>query len=200
MRALLVGLMLLGLTPWSRPAAADEYKLDGGHTYIGFAVKHFGLTTVRGNFRRFSGTITFDSTAIENTVVEVTIASSSLFSGNGERDDALMGPMFLDVKNFPLIGFKSTKVARRGDQIIVAGNLTIHGITRPVEFPVDFTAPIAAPQNGGKLTLGAEGRLTINRQDYGINFSKVMDNGAVFVGNEVKIEINTEAIRSGPAS
>lgn len=175
----------------------DEYKLDPGHTYIGFAVKHFGLTTVRGNFKRFSGTIRYDSTAVEKSSVDILIAAASLTTGNGERDDALMGPHFLDVKKFPSIGFKSTGVVSRGGQLVVAGQLTIHGTTHVVELPLDFVAPVKAPQNDGKLTLGAEGQLTINRKLYGVSFHQVMDNGALFVGDDVRIEITAEAINTG---
>ena len=198
--ALAAGFALLPVGAARRPVAPrDLYELDRGHTRIGFAVKHFALTTVRGHFAKFTGTVRYDAAAPERTRVDVTIDAASLETDNAERDAALRGPTFLDVAKYPTITFRSDTVARRGAELVTIGDLTIHGTTRRVELPLAFVPPVKAPHNRGKLTLGAEGALTIDRKAYGVNFHKVMDNGSLFVADEVRIEISAQAIHAGPA-
>jgi polyisoprenoid-binding protein YceI len=193
-RCLLVTAALL-FGPASIAVAQERYDLDEGHTEITFGVKHFGLSTVKGRFTKVKGTILYDATDVAKSKVDVLITVTSLDSHNGKRDDALLSPQFLDAARYPVIGFKSTAIRQSGAEVLMVGDLTIRGVTRSVEMPVEFVKPFRAPHNNGALTLGAATSLVIDRRDFGLTFDQVMDGNIPFVGNDVKIDINMQAIR-----
>jgi|SRR5215472_2122656 len=190
-------LWLVVLTVAGSAWAADEYKIDPVHSTVGFAVKHMVVSTVHGRFTDFSGSIFFDDKDASKSSVDVTIKSTSINTDNGNRDNDLRSPNFLDAGKFPEINFKSKSVEKKGDGFVAHGTLTIHGVAKDVDLPFTLTGPLGTPR--GKI-LGAEAGLNINRQDYGVVWSKTLAGGELIVANDVKIELNVEAHQSQPAA
>ncbi len=171
--------------------AADTYVLDAAHSNVGFAVKHLVISTVSGHFSDVSGEIQYDEADIMKSSVSVTIKTSSINTNNGKRDDHLRSADFFDAENNPEITFKSNSIEKEGDGTVAVGTLTIKGVSKEVRLPFEITGKIKDMSGNNKI--GVEGSLTINRQDYGVSWSKTMDNGGLVVGNVVKISFSVEA-------
>ena len=191
-----VAFSLLGLIFLSATAlAADEFKIDPGHSRVGFSVRHMTISNVHGRFNDFSGTVLFDPDPSKCSV-NVTIKTASVNTENPNRDNDLRSPNFFDVQKYPEITFQSKSVEKKGDSWVAHGTLTIHGVSKDVDLPFTLSGPV---NMGRAKRFGAEAGLTINRQDYGLTYSKTLDNGGLLVGNEVKIEITVEA-QQAPAA
>jgi polyisoprenoid-binding protein YceI len=182
---LFLGLALLATSAF----AADEYKIDPNHSRVGFAVNHMVINTVHGRFNDFSGSILLDEKDIGKSSVNVTIKTASINTDNTQRDNHLRSADFLDAANHPEITFKSKSVEKKGNDYVAHGTLTIRNVSKDVDLVFQLKGPI----NVGKNLLGAEASLTINRQDFGVSWSKALDKGQLVVSNDVKIEINVEA-------
>ncbi|MDA2932176.1 YceI family protein [Nitrospinae bacterium AH-259-F20] len=174
--------------------SADRYKIDPVHTFVGFAVRHLVISKVRGQFNEFSGTILYDEDDITKSSVAITIKAASIDTRHAKRDSDLRSPDFLDVKRFPTITFRSSRVEKRGEGYVAVGTLTIHGVPREVELPFTLLGTVRDPW--GNTRIGVEAALTINRKDFGIVWDGRMDNGGLVVGNKVEITIAAEAIKS----
>jgi polyisoprenoid-binding protein YceI len=185
--------LLTGLLLASAAAAADRYEIDPVHTEVGFSVKHLVINNVRGKFNDFSGTILYDENDITKSSVQVSIKAASIDTGVKDRDNDLRSPNFFDVAKYPKLTFQSRSIEKRGDGYVAVGTLTMHGIAKEIALPFTLNGKIKDPW--GSERVGFEAGLTINRQDWGINYSKVMDNGGLMVGNDVKIELNVEAVK-----
>ena len=173
--------------------AADQYQIDPVHTLIGFSVRHLVINNVKGKFGEFSGTIVYDENDITKSSVEVTVRTASINTGVNQRDDDLRSPNFLEVAKYPEMTFRSSRIERHGDAYVAVGTLTLHGVSKEVTVPFTLFGKVKDPW--GNERIGVEASLTIDRRDWGINFSKTMDNGGLIVGNEVKIDLNVEAIK-----
>lgn len=173
--------------------AADTYKTDPAHSAVTFAVKHMMLATVKGKFDEFEGTIVYDEEDITKSSVTFTIKAASINTGNESRDKDLRGANFFEVEKYPEITFKSKQIVKEGDGYVAIGDLTMHGVTKEVKIPFTFLGKVKDPW--GNTRIGVEGSLTLNRQDYGISYSRTLDNGGLVVGNEVKVEFSIEAIK-----
>lgn len=180
-------------------AAPETFAIDPAHTASQFAVKHMVVSTVRGAFGKTTGTVVFDQADASKDRVEATIDAATLTTRNEKRDSDVKGPDFLDVAKYPTITFKSTRVEPAGEgKLKVTGNLTIHGVTKPAVLDVQGpAAPLKDPW--GKERIGASATTKINRKDFGINFSKTLDNGGAVLGDELDITIDLEAVKQGPA-
>lgn len=190
--------LLLGVFTLSASAlAADEYKIDPVHSAVAFSVKHMVVNTVHGRFNDFTGTILLDEKDPSKSSVDVSIKTASVNTDNTQRDGHLKSADFLDAAKYPEITFKSNSVEKKADGFVAHGTLTIRGVSKNVDLPFKLNGPINAM--GGKL-LGAEASLTINRQDYGVSWSKTLDGGSLVVSNDVKIDINVEAKPPKPAA
>lgn len=183
---LLAGLLLL----CGSAMAADQYKIDPVHSNVGFAVKHMVVNTVHGRFNDWSGEIIYDDKDPAKSSVNVTIKTASINTENSDRDTHLKSPDFLDVQKFPEISFQSKSVDKQSDGFVAHGVLTIRGVSKNVDLPFKINGPIKV---GDSNLLGAEASLTINRQDYGVAWSKSLAPGELVVANDVKIDINVEA-------
>jgi polyisoprenoid-binding protein YceI len=171
--------------------AAETYQFDKAHTTVGFQVRHI-FTMVGGKFGDFAGTIEVDRAKPESSSVEFTIQAKSIDTNEPKRDAHLRSADFFDVQNQPTISFKSTSVKANGkDSWLVSGNLTMHGVTKPVTLPVAFLGEGKDPWGNEKM--GFEVSLTLNRTDYGLNWNKALDTGGFLLGDEVKVEIAVEA-------
>ncbi|HVN28811.1 MAG TPA: YceI family protein [Candidatus Binataceae bacterium] len=175
-------------------ATAATWDLDPAHTNISFSVKHMMLSNVTGSFDKFSGTITANDDDPKSVAIEVTIDASSVDTHNEKRDGHLKSPDFFDVAKYPTITFKSAKIEPDGDnKWKVTGDLTMHGVTKPVTLEV--TGPTPEVNVMGAPHRAAEATTTINRQDFGVAFNKTLDNGGLVVGNDVAITINVDAAK-----
>jgi len=181
----------LGVTlALSSPALADTYTIDRNHSEAAFQVRHI-LTKVRGTFRDFAGTISFDKAKPENSSVEFRIKTASIDTGVQKRDDHLRSPDFFDAATHPEIVFKSTKVvAKGGNKFDVTGDFTMHGVTKPITLPVTF---LGEQKFGKGAKAGFETAVTLNRKDYGLLWNRALESGGVMVGDDVEIAINIEA-------
>ena len=183
------------LVAFTLPAtAADSYKLDASHSSVEFSVKHMLISNVKGAFDKFEAVIAYDPDNIENSSVEVTIAVESIDTKNEKRDDHLRSADFFDSENHPSITFKSKKIVKKGDGYVAAGTLTMRGVSKEIELPFVLNGPVANPW--GQTVIGIEIEYELDRQDYGLNWNKTMDNGGLVVSDDVKIEINLEAVKS----
>lgn len=173
------------------PALASEWTLDPAHTAAQFSVKHLMVSTVRGQFQKVSGSVHLDDKDITKSSLEVTIDATSIFTREAKRDAHLKSPDFFDVEKFPTLTFKSTKVEKSGDKLLVTGDLTIRGVTKPVTLTVEGPTPaVKGPWGNTARGVSATGKL--NRKDFGLNWNKALEAGGVLVGDEVQLFIDAE--------
>jgi polyisoprenoid-binding protein YceI len=170
---------------------AGTYVIDLSHTHAGFAVKHFGLAKVRGEFGEVEGTVVIADEPTASSVT-ATINAASFNSRDEARDAHVKGADFLDVENFPTLTFTSTNVKPDGDDWIVAGDLTIKGITRSVELSTEFEGAITDPYGLQRIAFSAS--TEIDRTDFGLDFNAALETGGLIVGKNVKITLEVEAI------
>ena len=196
-RIAILASMALGL---SLPAAAaNTWQIDPQHSSAQFAVRHLGLSTVRGAFSKLSGTLLLDDQDITKSTIEVSIDVNTVDTREPDRDKDLRSERFFDVAHFPTMTFKSRKVEQVAPgKLRVTGDLTIHGTTKEVVLDVDgLTAPAKDPW--GNQRIAASATTKINRQDYGVKWNAKLDNGGVVVGDDVNITIDVEMIQKGAA-
>ncbi len=184
-------LLVLGVLFSFNVHAADEYILDNAHSQIGFSVKHLMVSTTKGFFGDYTGSITFDPADLKAFKAEAVIQSKSINTSNEKRDEHLRAADFFDVAQFPTITFTSKSLTGDKGKYTLVGDLTMHGVTKEVSFPVEIAGPVKSPF--GDIAIGLSGSLTINRQDYGVKWNKNLDNGGLAVGDEVVINVDLEA-------
>ena len=172
---------------------ADKFDFDPMHTQIGFAVKHLVISTVRGQFREFTGTIQYDPTDLTKSSVSVTIKTASINTQVEMRDNDLRSPNFFDAPKYPEITFQSTRIEKKGDGFVAIGTLNMHGVSKEVALPFTMSSKIKDPW--GKERFAVEGTLTIDRRDWGLTWDQRLDGGGLVVGNEIKIELSVEAVK-----
>jgi len=194
----LLGILLLsGATA---VVAADRYKIDSSHSTVGFSVSHMVLSKTRGTFGDYTGDISWDSNPAKTSISGV-VRVNSIDTRNADRDAHLRSPDFFDVATYPEIRFVS-KTIKKGKKASapyeVEGVLTLKGVSKPVKFPLLVSKPIKDPWGNTRVHFNA--KFTINRRDFGMNFSKVMDNGGLVVGNDVEIELDVEGIQDKSVS
>jgi polyisoprenoid-binding protein YceI len=176
-------------------ARAETWTIDPVHSSIDFSVRHMMLSNVTGEFDKFAGTISANGADPNSLAIDVTIDAASVDTHTEKRDNDLRSPNFLDVAKYPTITFKSTKVEAAGqNRWKVTGDLTLHGVTKPVV--LDVTGPTPEVKAMGKIHRAASATTTIDRRDFGLTFNKTLDNGGLVVGNEVTITINVDAAKN----
>ena len=171
---------------------SGAWSVDPGHTLIGFSVLHLGVSKTRGKFNEFSGEASVDAKNPAKSFVNFTIQATSVDTNLKARDEHLRGADFFDVKKFPTITFKSSKIAKRGSGYVATGNLTMHGVTRPISFPFTITGPQKGMQK--ELRGGIQAKLKINRKDFGLKWNALVE-GSQAVGDIVDIDIDLEAVK-----
>ncbi|HEV2169891.1 MAG TPA: YceI family protein [Candidatus Binatus sp.] len=176
-------------------AHADTWQIDPAHTNVEFTVRHMMISNVKGQFEKTSGTIAADGNDPASAKIDATIDASSINTRVEKRDMHLKSPDFLDVAKYPTITFKSTKVEADGqNKWKVTGDLTLHGVTKPVVLEVESSGPpIHDPM--GNTRAGASATTKINRSDFGLTWNKALESGGVMVGDEIAISIDVEAIK-----
>ena len=174
------------------PVAANEFTIDSVHSSVGFAVDHMVVSTVRGSFGDFGGTIYLNDEDLTKSSVEVSIDAASIDTANEQRDTHLRSADFFDVENHPQITFISGSVKKVGDSYVAVGNLTIRGNTRLVELPFTVKGPIGDPWGNRRIGVQIE-PITIDRKEFGLMWSKALETGGLVVGDEVTIELAVAA-------
>lgn len=184
-RTLAVLAVALGFATFAA-AQVQTWQIDPAHSKPQFAVRHLGISTVRGSFQKVTGTVQYDPGDVTKTVVEATIDTTSVDTGNDSRDNDLRGANYFDVQKFPAMTFKSKRAEAAGQgQIKLTGDLTIKGVTKEVVLMVDGpSAPITDPRGGKHM--GAEAATKVSRHDFGVN------GGGALIGDEIKITIDVE--------
>ncbi|BDG03007.1 YceI family protein [Anaeromyxobacter oryzae] len=187
---------LAAVLPALALAGQGAYNLDPSHSTAGFAVKHLVISTVRGEFRTFSGVVKLDDADVTRSTVEATIDVNSLDTHVADRDAHLKSPDFFDVAKYPTITFKSTKVAKAGkDGLTVTGDLTLHGVTRPVTLDVKASPEVKGMY--GETRRGFAATTKIDRKDFGLTWNKLVEAGPA-VGDEVTIALDLEVVKDQP--
>ncbi|MDZ4379785.1 MAG: YceI family protein [Parvibaculum sp.] len=168
--------------------AADTWKIDTSHVYVGFEVNHLGFSTTYGRFNDVSGTIAFDEENPEKSAVEVKIDPASVDTGHKERDEHIRGKDFFNVEAFPEMSFKSTSIELTGEETgTITGDLTMHGVTKPVTLDARLTMKGDHPMQKGLTAMGFNATASLKRSDYGIEAYVPM------IGDELPITISFEA-------
>ncbi len=176
-----------------------SYTIDPTHSRVGFVARHAMVAKVRGSFNEFAGTGYLDAENPAASRVELTIQAASIDTRNADRDAHLRSNDFFDMENHPEIRFVSTAVERvEADNYRVNGDLTIKGVTKPVTVDVEFTGTALDPF--GNQRVGFEGKTTVNRSDWGINWNAALEAGGVLLGEKVVLEFEIAAIRTPDAA
>ena len=170
------------------------WKMDTAHSKLGFSVKHMVIAEVEGRFKDFNINVEAGEDFTDNEI-EVVIKAGSLDTGNNDRDNHLKSPDFFDVVNYQDIKFKSTSLEKTNDEEFkLNGDLTIKGITKPIELEVTYGGKIKDPWGNERVGFQITGKL--NRFDYDLKWNSLMETGGAVVGRIVKLNCNVELIKS----
>ena len=173
-------------------AAPTTWTIDPNHSNVTFTIRHF-FSKVTGSFTKFSGTVVYDPANAAASSAKAEIDAASITTANERRDGHLKSPDFFDVAKFPTLTFESTKVTGNGSKLKIEGNLTMHGVTKPVTLEGEFLGAGAAM--GGQRA-GFEASTKVDRKDFGIVWNKVVDQGTM-LGDDVEIRLAVEGVNEG---
>jgi polyisoprenoid-binding protein YceI len=175
----------------SQQVPAGTYAVDPSHSSVGFEVRHMGIATVRGAFRRFQGTI--DATG-DQPVLNGTVEAASVDTGDENRDGHLTAPDFFDAEQYPEIEFHTTSIDEAGDgQIRLTGEITIKGVTEPLELTGTALDGGADPWGNDRVGFEVEG--VIDRRKFDLAWNQTLPNGNLLVSNEVKLLVSVSAVK-----
>lgn len=199
MKHLLSFLLVFGLAFTTALAGGDDdkkkrttYDLDRSHSSVGFSIKHLAISTVRGNFGEFTTDISMEGDDVTTLQASATIQAASIDTDNEKRDEHLRSADFFETETYPTITFTSKEVKNvDGVNFTLVGDLTMHGVTKEIELDAEILGP-ATLMGTQRVGFSAEGE--INRKDYGLTWSRVVEAGALVVGEEVKLIIEVEAV------
>lgn len=166
-----------------------QWAFDTAHSQIQFAVKHMAISTVRGTFPAFEGTIEDDNGTVKQVSVDIDVASLS--TGNEQRDAHLKSADFFDVENFPKATFRLSAFTRSGDDVTADGELTIRGVTRPITLVGEVGGPAKDPWGNEKVSASLTTKFS--RKDFGLTWNVALEAGGVLVSDEVKMSIEVQA-------
>ncbi len=173
------------------------WKLDPNHTVVGAVARHLVVTKVRGKFNVFSGAIHVDD-SVEDSWAELEIDAASIDSGVQDRDNHLRSADFLDVEHHPKITYRSTRVEQTGpNALLVIGDLTIRGVTRPVALDVTYEGTFADPWGGRRAAFSATGEL--EREAWEMTWNVTLEMGGVLVSKTIQLEIEAQAVEQEEA-
>jgi polyisoprenoid-binding protein YceI len=169
------------------------WSIDPLHSHVSFSVRHMMVSTVRGQFKQYGGTVNLDPDDFTRSSFEGEIDVASIDTGNTQRDDHLRTSDFFDAPNHPKISFKSTRIERKRDgEYVVHGDITIRGVTKSIALDVEFHGVSRNPW--GQTVAGVSAKGTLHRKDFGVSYNAVLEAGGVAIGEKVTIEIDAELI------
>lgn len=172
---------------------AGSYAIDTSHSAAQFTVRHLMVAKTKGRFTDFTGNVTIAEDPLQSSV-EVTIQAGSINTGDEKRDGHLRTGDFLEVDKFPTLTYKSTSVRHKGgSQFVVEGDLTVHGVTKPVALELDYEGTVGDPWGGVRAVFSA--RTKINREDFGLTYNQALETGGVLIGKDITIDLEVEAVR-----
>jgi polyisoprenoid-binding protein YceI len=176
--------------------AVTIWNIDPAHSVAEFKVKHMMISNVKGQFTNVTGVLSLDESDVTNSRVEASIDAASINTRDAQRDAHLKSADFFDVEQFPTLALKSTGVTRTGDgELVVAGDLTIHGVTRNVAFTVEGpTAPAKDPW--GNTRVGLSATTKINRKDFGLTWNAALETGGILLGDEITITLDVQFVKA----
>jgi len=185
--------LALAAPVFAQPATWD---VDSAHSASQFAVKHLMVSTVRGQFGKTTGSVQWDGQDYKTVVAEATIDATTIDTREPKRNEHLKSADFFDVAKFPTITFKSKRVEGvSGDRFKLVGDLTMRGVTKEVVLDVEATPVVKGARGESRVGASATGR--INRQDFGVSWSRTLDAGGLVVANEVDIVLDLELVKQG---
>jgi len=171
-----------------------QWDFDLSHSSINFHVRHLMVSKVHGRFTKWGGTLELDEQDPTRSRLDVTIDAASIDTKEDKRDEHLRSPDFLEVAKFPTITFKSAQITRAGDdRYVVAGELTIHGVTRPVTLEVEGGDRVTDPWGGTRT--GFSARTSISRKEFGLTWNVALEAGGFLVGDKLDITLEIEAVK-----
>ena len=173
---------------------ASTFTVDTSHSELTFSVRHMMVSKVRGRFGDVEGTITFAEDPLASSV-EIRIGVASIDTGTPDRDGHLTSADFFDAETYPEITFRSTGVTQvKGDTFVLEGDLTVRDVTRPVSFKATYNGVGKNPW--GAVVVGFEGRIELDREDFGLTWNQALETGGVLVGKVATIDIAIEATQN----
>jgi len=169
------------------------FTLDPAHTEVSAVARHLMVSKVRGTFGEVAGVVVIGEDPLESTV-DVTIKAASIDTGHADRDGHLRSPDFLDAETYPELTFRGSRVVKHsGDEFVLAGDLTIRGVTKEVELDVQYAGVVTNPW--GQQVVGFSASTELDREEFGMTWNAALETGGVLVGRKLKIEIEAEAVR-----
>jgi polyisoprenoid-binding protein YceI len=169
--------------------SAGTWAIDPTHSTVGFTVRHLMVSKVRGRFQAFTGTVTIDENGAPSIDAEIDV--TSITTDNAQRDGHLKTADFFEVEKFPTATFRSTSVQAKGDDFVLTGDFTLHGVTKSIDLNVEFNGVNAGMGNGP--VAGFEATTTINRKDFGISIDMPLEGGGAVVGDKIALLLEIEA-------
>lgn len=172
------------------------YTIDPAHSSAQFTIRHMMISNVRGGFSGIKGTVEYDPADPAGSSIDVAIDAGTIRTLDDQRDAHLKSADFLDVEKYPTITFKSTRVTPAGEgELSVTGDLTIHGVTKPVILKVE--GPTSEGKDPwGNIRMGASGTTKIKRSDFGLTWNAALETGGILVGDDLKIELEVQMIKA----
>lgn len=191
------------MTTTATPATATStgtstWTIDAAHSAAEFSARHMMITTVKGRIADVRGTITLDEANLAGSTVEVELAAASIDTRNEQRDAHLRSADFLDAEQFPTIAFRSRRIEgdrlAAGEQFRLVGDLTLHGVTREVALDATYEGRGRDPWGGERVSFSAATK--IDRREFGLTWNAALEAGGVLVSNDIRIEIEVQAVRA----
>lgn len=173
---------------------AQSYDIDSAHSAASFTVKHMMVTNVPGRFSNVQGKVAYDEKNLGKSSIEAVIDVTTVNTNQEKRDAHLKSPDFFDVAKYPTMTFKSTKVYKAGGVVKVDGNLTLHGVTKPVTLTLDEVSK-EVKSASGTIVRGAVAKTIISRKEFGLTWNKLIETGGAVVGDEIAITLEIELSR-----
>jgi polyisoprenoid-binding protein YceI len=169
------------------------WTIDEAHTSVGFTARHLMITKVRGRFGKVEGHVTIGEDRLDSSV-EATIDMASIDTGDAGRDEHLRSADFFDVEQHPTMSFRSTGVRADGGDHVLTGDLTIKGVTRPVELELEFDGVSGDPWGGTRAGFTAEA--DVDRKDWGLEWNVALESGGVLVSDKIKLHLDVELVKA----
>ena len=183
--------LLLSLVFVVSSLSASELVIDNSHSEVGFSIKHLMISNVKGKFSEYDAEIEFDFKTKKFESFEATVKAASVDTGIKKRDDHLRSADFFDAKKYPDITFNMVSYESNGDEGLMKGDLTIHGITKRIKLDVEINGIV---KHNGTLMAGFTISGKIKRKDFGLKWNKMLEAGGLAVGDKVKILIELETM------
>jgi polyisoprenoid-binding protein YceI len=169
------------------------WSVDRAHSKVGFAVKHMGIATVRGEFKDFEGTLEIGPD-LSKSRMHGKVRTASIDTNDADRDAHLLSPDFFDAEANPEITFESTRIEPAGDNTLrVTGNLTMHGVTKEITLDAHVVGVDVDPWGNQRVGLEVSGELS--REDFGMTFNQALGSGNLLVGDKVRLALDISAVR-----